>query len=101
MGTGHGNKDYGGPASSGGGAVVSAPMPQSAAVSGIIHSTGGGPATKERHGAIVIPPEHLAGLPAAIDAVNAREQQVIAATRAPGFDAEAMIKAWEVMEKHH
>ncbi len=55
----------------------------------------------DRHGAIVIPPEHLAGLPAAIDAVNAREQQVIAATRAPGFDAEAMIKAWEVMEKHH
>lgn len=55
----------------------------------------------DRHGAIAIPPEHLAALTAAIAAVAAREQAVIAATRAPGFDAEAMIHAWAVMEQHH
>src|SRR5262245_13069064 len=53
MGTGQGHRDFGGhghasgPASGGGG-VVSAPMSQSAAVSGVVN----GP--RERHGAIVL-----------------------------------------------
>ena len=55
----------------------------------------------DQHGAIVIPEQYLAALPEAVAAVNGREQAVIDATRAPGFDAEAMIRAWEVMERHH
>lgn len=52
----------------------------------------------DRHGAIRIPPEHLEALPGAIEALATREQIVIEATRQPGFDAEAMIRAWAAME---
>lgn len=52
----------------------------------------------DRHGAIRIPPEHLEALPDAIKALTKREQIVIEATRQPGFDAEAMIRAWAAME---
>jgi regulator of RNase E activity RraA len=55
----------------------------------------------DQHGAILIPPDCVAGLPDAIKALVEREHKVIAATRQPGFDAEAMIKAWEAMETHH
>jgi regulator of RNase E activity RraA len=55
----------------------------------------------DRHGAQVIPPSLWAGLPGAIAAVLAREQVVIAATRAAGFGAEAMIRAWDAMGERH
>jgi regulator of RNase E activity RraA len=40
----------------------------------------------DRHGALVIPPEALAGLPAAADAVTAREQRLLDWVRSPAFD---------------
>lgn len=55
----------------------------------------------DQHGAIRIPQDCLAGLPGSIKALAEREAKVIEATRQPGFDAEAMIRAWEVMEAHH
>lgn len=55
----------------------------------------------DQHGAIRIPQDCLQRLPGSIQALAEREAQVIEATRQPGFDAEAMIRAWEVMEAHH
>lgn len=52
----------------------------------------------DQHGAIRIPLEYLEALPSAIDALMEREQFVIEATRKPGFNAEAMIRAWAAME---
>lgn len=40
----------------------------------------------DRHGALVIPPEALAGLPAAADAVIAREARLLDWVRSPAFD---------------
>ncbi|MGG5822935.1 RraA family protein [Falsiroseomonas sp. HW251] len=48
----------------------------------------------DRHGAMTIPAEHVAALPAVIETVLTQEKRIIATTRAPGFDAEAMIEAW-------
>jgi 4-hydroxy-4-methyl-2-oxoglutarate aldolase len=39
----------------------------------------------DRHGALVIPAEALAGLPAAADAVTAREDRLLTWVRSPGF----------------
>lgn len=55
----------------------------------------------DRHGAMLIPPEHLAALPDAIAALLDREREVIGRTREPGFNAEAMIRAWEIMGARH
>lgn len=52
----------------------------------------------DQHGAIRIPAVHLEALPGAIEALMKREQIVIEATCKPGFDAEAMIRAWAAME---
>lgn len=49
----------------------------------------------DRHGAMVVPAEHLSALPGAIDALLAGEQALIRAARAPGFDAEALISLWQ------
>ncbi|MGX9964901.1 RraA family protein [Roseomonas sp. F4] len=49
----------------------------------------------DRHGAMIVPPEHVAALPGAIEALLANEQAMIHATRAPGFDAEALISLWQ------
>jgi 4-hydroxy-4-methyl-2-oxoglutarate aldolase len=40
----------------------------------------------DRHGALVIPPEALRDLPAAADAITAREQRLLAWVRSPDFD---------------
>ena len=40
----------------------------------------------DRHGALVIPPEALRDLPAAADAITAREQRLLAWVRSPEFD---------------
>ena len=40
----------------------------------------------DRHGALVIPPEALAGLPAAADAIMAREDHLLTWVRSPEFD---------------
>lgn len=55
----------------------------------------------DRHGAMVIPAAHLDEMPAALDALQARERAVLAETRKPGFDAEAMIRAWEIMDARY
>jgi regulator of RNase E activity RraA len=55
----------------------------------------------DRHGAMIVPSEHIEALPAAITALRDRERQVIARTREPGFDAEAMIRAWQLMGSKH
>ncbi|MEO3471973.1 RraA family protein [Roseomonas sp. CAU 1739] len=49
----------------------------------------------DRHGAMIVPPDHLDALPGAIEALLANEQTMIRATRAPGFDAEALISLWQ------
>lgn len=51
----------------------------------------------DRHGAMVVPAEHLDALPEAIAALMARERKVIERTRQPGFDAETMIQTWQLM----
>ncbi len=55
----------------------------------------------DRHGAMVIPPDYLGELPDAITRLLEREREVIARTRQPGFDAEAMIETWKLMEGRH
>ncbi|WP_439597735.1 RraA family protein [Falsiroseomonas sp.] len=49
----------------------------------------------DRHGAMIVPPEHVAALPDAIEDLLADEQAMIDATRAAGFDAEALISLWQ------
>lgn len=49
----------------------------------------------DRHGAVVIPFEVAAELPAAIDLVLRREKVILDACAAPGFDAKALRRAME------
>lgn len=53
----------------------------------------------DRHGAVVIPPEILAALVAAIDRTQANERIVLDAARQDGFDFEAFEQAWIAFEK--
>lgn len=55
----------------------------------------------DRHGAQTIPPDLLPRLPAAVEALLAREREIIALTRDPAFDAEALIRAWEKLSADH
>jgi regulator of RNase E activity RraA len=55
----------------------------------------------DRHGAVRIPHEMLAALPAAIDLVTRKEQPMLAAARAPGFTVEKLITAWGQAEDIH
>jgi regulator of RNase E activity RraA len=55
----------------------------------------------DRHGAVIIAPEHLAGLPAAIDLVARKEAPILAAARAPDFDVAKLIAAWGAAEDVH
>ncbi|MNC96505.1 hypothetical protein D3C83_138910 [compost metagenome] len=48
----------------------------------------------DRHGAAVIPVEHIEKMPAAIDIVIRKEQPVLKAARAPGFTVEKLRAAW-------
>jgi regulator of RNase E activity RraA len=48
----------------------------------------------DRHGAAVIPAEHIEKMPAAIDAVLRKEVPILAAARAPGFSIEKLRAAW-------
>ncbi|MEO3473889.1 RraA family protein [Roseomonas sp. CAU 1739] len=49
----------------------------------------------DRHGAMVVPAEYVAALPDAIAALLVQERQMIDGARAPGFDAEALIRMWQ------
>ena len=48
----------------------------------------------DRHGAVVIPAEHIEKMPAAIDIVLRKEQPILRAARAPGFTVEKLRAAW-------
>jgi regulator of RNase E activity RraA len=55
----------------------------------------------DRHGAVLIAPEHLDALPAAIDLVIRKEAPILRAARAPGFDVERLVAAWGEAEDVH
>jgi regulator of RNase E activity RraA len=52
----------------------------------------------DRHGAVVIPPEVVRGLAAAIAKMQATEQLVLGPARADGFDFAAFEAAWAAFE---
>lgn len=52
----------------------------------------------DRHGAVVIPPGHLAELPAAIRKMQATEQIILSAARAHSFDFASFETAWAAFE---
>ena len=52
----------------------------------------------DRHGALVIPPEVLPDLGAAIDRLLSTERIVLDAARAPGFDFDRFQAAWRAFE---
>ncbi len=53
----------------------------------------------DRHGAVVIPPEVVAGLAEGIARLLASEKIVLDPARQPGFDFAAFERAWEAFEK--
>jgi regulator of RNase E activity RraA len=53
----------------------------------------------DRHGAVVVPPEAIPGLEAAIARLQATERLVLDPARAPGFDFAAFEAAWAAFEK--
>ena len=53
----------------------------------------------DRHGAVVVPPDAIGKLAAAIDLVVRRERPVIDAAHQPGFNVAALKRAWAEMEK--
>ena len=53
----------------------------------------------DQHGALVIPPEILPELGAAIKKMQASEQIIIGPARAPGFDIDTLETAWKAFEK--
>jgi regulator of RNase E activity RraA len=55
----------------------------------------------DRHGAVRIPTDALAALPAAIDLVTRREAPMLSAARAPGFTIDKLITAWGQAEDVH
>ena len=48
----------------------------------------------DRHGAVIIPAEHIEKMPAAIDIVLRKESPILKAARAPGFNIEKLKAAW-------
>ena len=53
----------------------------------------------DRHGAVVVPPDALDGLAAAIRRMQEAESIVLDAARAPGFDFTAFETAWAAFDK--
>lgn len=49
----------------------------------------------DRHGAVVIPAGYAESMPAAIDLVLRKEQPILKAARAPGFDVRKLKAAWK------
>ena len=47
----------------------------------------------DRHGAVVVPREAVAGIPVAVDLLTRREAVVLAAARSDGFDIDALKRA--------
>jgi regulator of RNase E activity RraA len=55
----------------------------------------------DRHGAVVIPPEALEALPAAIDLCIRKEAPILAMARAAGFSVEKLKAAWAEADDIH
>ena len=55
----------------------------------------------DRHGAVVIDPAFLPDLPRAIDVVTRKEEPILKAARAPGFNVETLLQAWGEAEDVH
>lgn len=53
----------------------------------------------DRHGAVVIPDDVLPSLNAALDTLEASEALILEPARRPGFDIEALERAWALFEK--
>ena len=53
----------------------------------------------DRHGAVVVPPEVIPGLAAAIDKLLASEQIILGPAREEGFDIEKLESAWAAFER--
>ena len=55
----------------------------------------------DRHGAVVIPPEAIKELPAAVDLLARREKVIIDAAKAPGFSVARLRQAFTEQEEIH
>ncbi|MGH7044876.1 MAG: RraA family protein [Stellaceae bacterium] len=55
----------------------------------------------DRHGAVVIPPEAIAELPAAVALLTRREKVIIDAAKAPGFSIARLRQAFDEQEEIH
>jgi regulator of RNase E activity RraA len=55
----------------------------------------------DRHGAVVIPADAVAGIRAAAELIGRREARILAAARAPGFTAERLIQAMGEADEIH
>lgn len=53
----------------------------------------------DRHGALVIPPEVISNLKAAIEKMWAGEQIILGPAKEPGFDLDKLLEAWAAFEK--
>ncbi|MBE2170256.1 MULTISPECIES: RraA family protein [unclassified Cobetia] len=53
----------------------------------------------DRHGALRLSPEEAQALPEAIDRIVGAESDLLARARAPGFDFDKLLEAWEAFEK--
>jgi regulator of RNase E activity RraA len=55
----------------------------------------------DRHGAVVIPPEAVERMPAAIELTSRREAPILAEARAPGFTVEKLKAAMAEADEIH
>ena len=55
----------------------------------------------DRHGAVVIPPEAVTEIPAAVALIARREKVIIDASKAPGFSVVQLRQAFDEQEDIH
>jgi regulator of RNase E activity RraA len=55
----------------------------------------------DRHGAVVIPPDAVAKIPAAVDLLTRREKVIIEASKQPGFSIERLRQAYKEQDDIH
>src|ERR1700726_3930783 len=55
----------------------------------------------DRHGAVVIPPDAVAKIPAAVDLLTRREKVLIEASKQPGFSIDELRKAYREQDEIH
>jgi regulator of RNase E activity RraA len=55
----------------------------------------------DRHGAVVVPPDAVAKIPAAVDLLSRREKVIIEASKQPGFSIERLRQAYREQDDIH